>query len=445
MFRLNNSNTIPIPSFEEVDKNLVGINGFDATMAQYEDETKQRIGELESEIHLFSQRKAELPITVEGIYQVDTTILNDKLKALGSVEKVQLVKFLILNGYLDRYYQYYLSYFYPNALTRDDRNFVMRAARREGIQFEVNLERLDEVIKRFSVDDFSSNESLLNVDLVREIFGKGSQYQPYRAPICNLVTRYKRLDFIIMAYKAQPAVPGSFFFSLLREYDYWDEIEHDAISPEKQNALREIYVKFCDLREGHINPRFRTWLSENYAFFEKRWDIITSKRAQNVFAVCTPVFTTLSLKNTPEFVLDDIIDNYRYEFSRKNVNAIIRRLGFNDKYKIAAFSAIRDANVAALTQAVKSNWSLALKSVFPDTSIQERVDIQCALLNASDTPKADVCRYLSKQRSRITNAELLQDGVLERVFENSLVAPNWKKCLPLCYSKREGPAAHIPV
>lgn len=438
VFRLNNSNTIPIPSFEEVDKNLVGINGFDATMAQYEDETKQRIGELESEIHLFSQRKAELPITVEGIYQVDTTILNDKLKALGSVEKVQLVKFLILNGYLDRYYQYYLSYFYPNALTRDDRNFVMRAARREGIQFEVNLERLDEVIKRFSVDDFSSNESLLNVDLVREIFGKGSQYQPYRAPICNLVTRYKRLDFIILAYKAQPAVPGSFFFSLLREYDYWDEIEHDAISPEKQNALREIYVKFCDLREGHINPRFRTWLSENYAFFEKRWDIITSKRAQNVFAVCTPVFTTLSLKNTPEFVLDDIIDNYRYEFSRKNVNAIIRRLGFNDKYKIAAFSAIRDANIAALTQAVKSNWSLALKSVFPDTSIQERVDIQCALLNASDTPKADVCRYLSKQRSRITNAELLQDGVLERVFENSLVAPNWKNVYHFAIAKGKG-------
>ena len=135
-FRFNNSILIPIPSFEEVDKNLVGINGFDATMAQYEDETKQRIGELESEIHLFSQRKAELPITVEGIYQADTTILNDKLKVLGSVEKVQLVKFLILNGYLDRYYQYYLSYFYPNALTRDDRNFVMRAARREGTQFE---------------------------------------------------------------------------------------------------------------------------------------------------------------------------------------------------------------------------------------------------------------------------------------------------------------------
>lgn len=425
-FWLNNSVSISIPSFEEVDVNLVGINGFDATMAQYEEETKRRIGELEISIMTLSQKAADLPITVEGVYRANSVILDEKLKALGNLENAQLVKFLILNGYLDRHYQYYLSYFYPNALSRDDRNFAMRAARREGIQFDVKLNQLDEVIKRFSVDDFSSNESLLNVDLVREIFGKSNLYQSYRAPICNQITKYKRQDFILLAYKAQPAVPNSFFFSLLREYDFWNEIEQEERSPEDQELLREIYVKFCDLRVEWINPLFRSWLPDNYAFFEKRWDIITPKRALNVFAACAPVFTALSLKNTPEAIVPDIIDNRRYEFSRKNVNAIVRKLGFIEAYKNAAYSAIRDANIPALTQAVKSNWVQAFKAVFPDSSIHERPDTQCLLLNAPDTPKAEVCRYLSKQRSKITNADLLQDGVLGRVFENSLVAPTWK-------------------
>lgn len=437
-FRFNNSNSTPIPGFEEVDANLVGINGFDATMVQYEEETKRRTDELELSIIALSKRIADMPVTVEGIYQADTFILDEKLKVLGNLEKAQLVKFIILNGYLDRHYQYYLSYFYPNALSREDRNFAMRAARREGIQFEVKLNQLDEVIKRFSADDFSSNESLLNVDLVREIFGKSSLYQSYRAPVCHLITKNKHLDFILLAYKAQPAVPASFFFSLLREYDLWNEIEQENHSLEDQEMLLEIFVKFCDLRDGRINPRFRTWLPDNYAFFEKRWDIITSKRALNVFAACSPVFTVLSLKNTPDIITPDIIDNGRFEFSRRNVNAIVRKLGFIEKYESAAYSAIRDANVPALTKAVKSHWTLALKSVFPVTSINERIDTQCVLLNDSDTPKTEVCRYLSRQRSRINDAVLLQDAVLGRAFENSLVAPTWKNVYYYAVTKGKG-------
>lgn len=437
-FRLNNSSSTPIPSFVEVDANLVGINGFDATMAQYEEETKQRIGELEVSVLTLSQVITDMPVTVEGVYQADPYILDEKLKALGNVEKAHLIKFLILNGYLDRHYQYYLSYFYPNALSREDRNFAMRAARREGIQFEVKLNQLDEVIKRFSADDFSSNESLLNVDLVREIFGKSSLYQSYRSPVCHLITKNKHLDFILLAYKAQPAVPTSFFFSLLREYDFWNEIEQENRSLEDQEMLLEIYVKFCDLRDGRINPRFRTWLPDNYAFFEKRWDIITSKRALNVFAACSPVFTVLSLKNTPDIITPDIIDNGRFEFSRRNVNAIVRKLGFIEKYESAAYSAIRYANVPALTKAVKSHWTLALKSVFPVTSIHERIDTQCVLLNDSDTPKTEVCRYLSRQRSRINDAVLLQDAVLGRAFENSLVAPTWKNVYYYAVTKGKG-------
>lgn len=424
-FRINNSNVTPIPSFEAVNKNLVGLGGFDAAMAQYEEENKRKIGEFEISILSFSQKKIDLPNTVEGIYQANTEVLDEKLKALGDLEKAQLVKFLILNGYLDRYYQYYLTYFYPNALTREDRNFTMRAARREGHQYEVKLEHLDEVIKRFEVADFSSNESLLNVDLVREFFGKGNQYQAYQTSVCSLITKNHFLDFVLSAYKADSAVPGAFFYSLLREYDFWNEIEQEERSPEDQEMLREIYVKFCDLREVGINPQFCSWLPENYAFLEKRWAVIAPKRAQNVFVAYSPVFTTLSLKETPEPILQDIIENQRFAFNRKNLNAIIRKLGFFEKYRSAAYSAIHDANNQALIKTVKAHWSAALKTVFPDTSVHERVDTQCALLNDPDTPKTEVCRYLSKQRDRINNANLLRDGVLERVFEFSLVAPTW--------------------
>ena len=437
-FVVNNVGSTPIPSFGVVDKNLVGIKGFDSTMAQYEEENKRTIGELELSILSLLQKKNNLPFTIESVYQANTNALDVKLEALDGQEKAQLVKFLVLNGYLDRYYQYYLSYFYPNALTREDRNFTMRAARREGLQFDVNLERLDEVIKRFKIEDFSSNVSLLNVSLVHEFFGKSNQYQKHREAVCGLITKNKRLDFVLAAYRAQPTVPGGFFYSLLKEYDFWNEIEKEDVSPEEQEVLREIYVKFCDLRVERINSQFRSWLPENYPFLGKRWGTITSKRAQSVFEACSPVFTALSLKDTPEEIFQDIIDNQRFVFARKNLNAIIRRLGFMEKYKSAAYSAIRDANYLPFTRAVKDHWSVALKSVFPESSVHERVDTQCLLLNDSNTPKVEVCYYLSKQRDRINDAALLNDGVLEVAFESSLVMPTWTNVYYYAVKKGKG-------
>lgn len=437
-FWINSSNTVPIPSFEDVDKNLEGIKGFDSIMARDYEASKQKIDELDASIRALLTKKKDLPFTIDGIYQENTDALDEMLKLLESPEKEKLVKFLVLNGYLDRYYQYYLSYFYPNSLTREDRNFTMRAARREGLQFDVKLERLDEVIKRFKIKDFSSNVSLLNVNLVREFFGISNQYQKYRESVCGLITKNKRLDFILAAYRAQPAVPGGFFYSLLKEYDFWNEIEKEEVSSEDQEVLREIYVKFCDLRVERINSQFRSWLPENYAFLEKRWGIVTPKRAQNVFEAYSPVFAALSLKDTPEEIFQDIIDNQRFVFARKNLNAIIRRLGFIEQYKSAAYSAIRDANNQRFTQAIKDNWSVALKSVFPESSVHERVDTQCLLLNDSNTPKVEVCYYLSKQRDRINDAALLNDGVLEVAFESSLVMPTWTNVYYYAVKKGKG-------
>lgn len=439
IFRLSKSlQSISIPPFSAVEKRLADINGFDFAMTKNEEETKQKIEDFKHSIQTLFQKKAECPTTVEGIYQVNLEVLSRQLRKLGSIEKQQLVRFLILNGYLDRHYQYYLSYFYPNALSREDRNFIMQAARREGLLFEVKLNSLDEVIKRFSVEEFSLNESLLNVDLVREIFGRNKVYQPYRDPICNVITNNSRLDFIISAYNAMPDVPGTFFYTLLRGYDFWDKFNSQSFSFEEQETLREIYVKFCDLREGRINPRFRIWLQENYSFFDNRWDIITAKRAQQLFAACAPVFKKLVLKNTPDLLLFDIIDNMRYEFYRGNMNAIVRKLGFIKEYKRASYSAIRDANIPQLTKAVAQQWTLTLKSVFPDSSVYERDDTQCALLNDNSISKTELYRYLSKQKTRIASAASLQDVVLVQAFENSLVMPTWSNVYYYAVTRQKG-------
>lgn len=427
---------VKMPLFSVVESNMGEVDYYVNSFNSLKSNSDSRIAIIEQRIQSLNKEIESFPTTVQGVYQANPSILEKSLETFHDEFKAKLVKFLILNGYFDHHYQYYISYFYPNALKREDRIFVMKAGRHEGEQYNTKLERLDEVIKRFTPQDFGTNPSLLNVNLLREIY-QNPQYEQYRSCICQLLSTTKKLDFVICAYKTEPAVKNSFFYQLLREYDFWGDITsyHD----EQQDLLREIYVRFCELREGKVNPDFKNWLPENYAFFDKKGATITDKRIIGyIFKHCNPVFKVLKLRNTSDEVLLDIMENQRYEFSRQNMNAIIRRLGFFNRYSVAAYSSLREASVSALLKRVESNWANALRSVFPETSLREDSPSQTVILNHAETQRNVVLPYLAKQRTRIKLADQISDNVLGFAFRNNLVEASWRNIYYYSIKKAQG-------
>lgn len=427
----------PITSFNTIELNYGGLGSFDKTETKINNEYESKVETLNRKLSSMSSEILHFPKTIEGIYQAKSELLDNDLTKLANIEIRELVKFLVLNGYFHRDYQYYISYFYPNSLKRVDRNFVMKAGRHEGPQYEVNLEAIDEVLKRFTPQNMAENHSLLNVDLTRAIF-RESTYQKFRDPICQLIAKTSSVDFLIIAYKAEIPVNASFFFQTLRGYDYWAEI--DERTRVDQDMLREIYIKFCDLREGKVNSHFKSWLIDNFSFLEKRWNIIGKERVSEVFRTCKPVFTRMIFKNTPEYVFNDILENNRYELTRSNLNAIVRRLEFYDIYKAAAYTSLLENGNQSLLMTIASNWSVFLKSIFPETSVSEDDAAQIAIANATlnSDSKYDARSYLAKQRNHINNVEMLQDEVLDFAYEYSLVAPTWQNVFYYSIKKGKG-------
>lgn len=436
-FIINGGTRTNIPSFSTIEKDMGGIGYYDSAIDLIKDDCSNRILAIEQRIQSAQSEIKSMPSSVHGIYQASPDLLEEDLSPLNDELKIQLVKFLILNGYLDRHYQYYISYFYPNALKREDRNFVMRAARHEGIQHEVKLDSIDEVLKRFTPNDFESNASLLNVDLVREIYNN-PKYSSYCHSVCKLISSLKDFDFIHLAYKATPPIKNTFFYQLLKTYDYWEEII--TYDKDKQDDLRESYIRFCDVRKA--NSAFKEWLICNYVFLDRHLDVITSKRMiENIFKTYSPVFRELNLKHTSEPLLYDIIENKRYEFSRRNFSAIVRKLGFYERYSSASYTALLDVKIPALLQMVEKNWDKVFK-VFPDTSVWETDTSLVEILNKPSMPLPEARAYISKQRSRVEHACQLNDEILTYAFENSFVEATWtniyyyvqkKNVLPLTF------------
>lgn len=73
-----------------------------------------------------------------------------------------LLKYLILNGYLDESYSDYMTYFYPNSLTRKDKIFLRRVLDRNGHDYSYTLDNPQLVISKLRVSDFDYDEILNN-------------------------------------------------------------------------------------------------------------------------------------------------------------------------------------------------------------------------------------------------------------------------------------------
>lgn len=434
---INSSTSSPIPSFNTVDINMGGEGYFEKIEKKIKNECDVKVDALKRQISFNSIMLSRSIRDIGEIYGLKKDALRDELDKLGDKGKQELVKFLVLNGYLDREYQYYISYFYPNSLKLADRNFVMKAGRYEGTQYDVKLEAIDEVLKRFTPKKMGENISLLNVDLTRTVF-QDSTYYRYREPICHLIEKYGCLDFLTVAYNTEPKIKDSFYLQLLKEYDFWDSI--DDRTKVEQKILREIYIKFCDLRPEKLNPSFISWFDNNYSFLEKRWDVIGGKRVLALFDTCKPVFCRLIVKNTPEHILKEIIDNNRYEYTRQNINAIVQRLGFIDNYKTSAFTSLMKYNNQSLIKTVMSNLSVSLKSVFPETSVYEDDGAQIEIINAlSHTDSRNEVRlYLLKQQRHVENVEKIKDEVLDFSFESLLVASTWQNVYYYTVKKGKG-------
>lgn len=75
------------------------------------------------------------------------------------------MKYLVRNGYIDENYAAYVSYFYPNSLTAQDRNFLLSITDRAPLAYDYRLDRPDAVLDRLEKVDYFRWEAR-NFDLL---------------------------------------------------------------------------------------------------------------------------------------------------------------------------------------------------------------------------------------------------------------------------------------
>ena len=100
-------------------------------------------------------------------------VTNFDFKEIRENEYFGLLRFLIVNGYVDETYADYMAYFYPNSISRKDYLFVRGVWEKNAKSYDYPLENVEAVFERLEEEDFAQPE-ILNYDLLFYLLKKNA-------------------------------------------------------------------------------------------------------------------------------------------------------------------------------------------------------------------------------------------------------------------------------
>lgn len=132
-------------------------------------------------------------IAFSAIYK---NFLNEKneYKEVKRNEYFGLLKYLVRYGYIDEYYSDYITYFYPESISLQDKNFVISVIEHKPLEFNYELNNPKTIVDRIRIIDFKENE-VLNYQLVTYLLNT-KKYSEQLECVLLQIKDNKNIEFI---------------------------------------------------------------------------------------------------------------------------------------------------------------------------------------------------------------------------------------------------------
>ena len=355
------------------------------------------------------------------------------------VERHKLLRFLLTHGFLDEHYLDYITYFYQNSISIEDKRFILNITSldKESLPCTYHLQNPIAVANRFDLDDYKTNVRLLNVDLALALAGEGEKQVDNRKALQLLAKRTKAIDFILALYESDngsEVAVNRFMSELLKYWDFGALIESmDGKEDNRLPKLREINLRYANLNNTEmLNGGFQTWLNGHFGFLTTVFETIGEERLREFIDVYKPRFSKVSLSSVPSSFADYIINERYFSINSSNIEDITSYLGIYDDYKKAGFTTLYNSSNQSLSNLIKQQPQDIIK-VLPSTSVEETEWAKSIIAADGRISHATRKEYLRRQAERIQKASSIKESALDFTFKNSLIYPLWENVYYLCY------------
>jgi hypothetical protein len=142
----------PNISFEQRKENIIGKAN------TTREQLVKRISDLKSQVERINSLK------IKDLIQQSPDQIFQNVSIKQNNDDLSLIRFLIVNGYIEEDYDSYMSYFYPGELSINDKQFLISLANQNPLEFKYKLDSVEKVCPRIQQERFGVN-AILNFDL----------------------------------------------------------------------------------------------------------------------------------------------------------------------------------------------------------------------------------------------------------------------------------------
>lgn len=334
-----------------------------------------------------------------------------------------LMNVFLRRGYIDEEYYDYISYFYPDMVSQNDRDLLLAMKQAIKGDYQAHIDKVENFAKKIPLYVFNHDCVLNNnlADFLISSYQKPAFQEKYELFVKRIERADVPLDFMIQYYQN-----SKYAISLFKRFiewsikDSWTAIieYNDTVG---RTVLIEGWLRFCDAAK--LLDDQKIWLHDNYAFLTDHIEAIGLEQAKRLSKEQRYV-----ILNTDSCeLLDFIIANNFYLPNAENLCLITNYLNKRDDVNVSNLnlSRINGTENKAFILYIEKNIDYCLEQ-FSDTVNDEEENSLLFILNNINIAEEDKISYLKNQRNRIEKIEDVTEDLKDMAVKLFLVKPTWE-------------------
>lgn len=344
----------------------------------------------------------------------------------------ELIRFLLINGYIAEDYLDYILQVDNSVISSSDRAFIRRVLAKDEIEFSLKLDKPDVVVQEIEPNRFE-DRYVLNYDLLNYFFDSNKDGDKKSRLLSYLSSGDEYSDKFIISYINDSVGGKNSIERLLTNLaEGYNELTAKVLAAEDMSdGIKEKYIikllNICAINtiEKH---NYNNVLSD---YFADKLDIIDKiakfvpKKFVEISLKLDCKLKQLKCSEEVHNIATNLALNLNFEINKDNLSFLVFNLfGLNqEEYKNALFSAILSSGKEAVVAYCKANINAVVNTILSMDKCEEH---QYAIENILKDNKLlidDKKRFINKLNVKYLLVTGLQKEIVEYSIEK--ISPKW--------------------
>ncbi len=421
-------------SLKSVEKEISKTLTYEDRERLVNDKAKNRTNLLKNETESIKGKINEIGLmSIKELFEAISTE-----KQLGHFNDNNLMRSLLLNGYIDEHYDDYISLFHGVNITKEDFAFERKVKSGHSLSFDYGISKIENLVKRIP-DKYFKKEEILNYQLATFLLKneiKNKTKFNYFFSILS-IDGEKQFEFITGFIGTHPDEVGPFVKTICNHKpSFWHYIKTKSGFPENQilDLLRYIfeYAHIDTILKLKELESLNEFLEETPSIFSFCASLKNTSTLEKYIAKQSLRFKALDSPSAEQKVIFEFIySNNYYHINEHNITCIVRvkEPSTNlDELNYSNYTTINKLKLQSLKEYLDNNIGEYIENIMiQQGNTRESEAIVIDILNRESIELELKEKVLNSQEVKIQSINDIEEVAVKRlVISSNKIVINWK-------------------